>query len=144
MMAQRAAGLLLSAIILWTAPSSAVGQNAIGFSQAPEMSSGVCVGGSIREALDCAKKECIAGGGTKEDCLETTACFPAGWSLDVFVQHREGLHWHEVHCGFDSREGALAAADAVCNRTRRTDLVECSAVRLLDEEGHEHEPPEAH
>ncbi|MCJ8518951.1 hypothetical protein ABID21_001853 [Pseudorhizobium tarimense] len=122
-MRQRTVRWILCGILLWSVSSPAGAQNAIAFSQAPEMSSGVCVGGSIREALACAKRRCIDGGGTQEDCLETTACFPAGWSVDLFVPRREGPHWHEVHCGFDSREGELAAADAVCDRTRRTDLI---------------------
>ncbi|MCF6370044.1 hypothetical protein [Rhizobium halophilum] len=141
-MTQRTAHWILCCPLMWAIAAPSEARDAIAFSQAPEMSSGHCVADSIREALDCAKKQCIDGGGTNEDCLETTACFPAGWSVDIFVQQRDGPHWHEVHCGFDSREGALQVVDAVCNRTRRSDLVECSAVRLLDEQGKEHEVPE--
>ncbi|WP_105371872.1 hypothetical protein [Neorhizobium huautlense] len=140
-MGQRLAAVLFLLGVAAFTITNAQARNAIAFSQAPEMSSGTCVGKSIRKALDCAKKQCVDGGGTAEDCLETTACFPAGWSIDIFVQQKDGPHWHEVHCGFDSKETALQASKSVCDRKRRKDLIECSVVTIYNEDGKALEPP---
>jgi hypothetical protein len=44
-----------------------------------------------------------------QDCLRVKWCYPAGWSADLFVQHKEGIHWHEYLCGWDSKEALMAA-----------------------------------
>jgi hypothetical protein len=139
-MGQRLALIFFAlSMALWPFTAAAEGRGAVGFSQAPEMSSGVCFASTIRKALDCAKKKCIKDGGTAEDCLETTACFPAGWSIDVFAQSKEGPHWHETFCGFDSKDSAILASKAVCNQKRRKDLMECSLVMIYDEDGKQYE-----
>jgi hypothetical protein len=140
-MVQRLAAVLFSLVGAALTVTDTQARNAIAFSQAPEMSSGTCVGKSIRKALDCAKKKCIEGGGTAEDCLGTTACFPAGWSIDIFVQQKDGPHWHEVHCGFDSKETALQASKSVCDPNRRKDLIQCSVVTIYNEDGKALEAP---
>lgn len=142
-MIQWSARLAALAFLAACLASPSHARNAIAFSQAPEMSSGVCVGKDVAEAQECAERQCIQGGGTEEDCLATAACFPAGWTVDIFVQQKDGPHWHEVHCGFDSAETAIEAVGTICNRDRRSDLIECSATRLFDEDGAEHEPPTA-
>ncbi len=140
-MAQRP-GMILLAVVMaaWPMAAFAEGRGAVGFSQAPEMSSGVCFASSIRKALDCAKKKCIKDGGTAEDCLETTACFPAGWSIDVFAQSKEGPHWHETFCGFDSKETAIKASRSICDMKQRKGLMECSLVAIYDEDGKKFDP----
>jgi len=135
-MLQRLTALFFTLIVLsWPMVAAAEGRGAVGFSQAPEMSSGVCFASTVRKALDCAKKKCIKDGGTAEDCLETTACFPARWSIDIFAQSKEGPHWHETFCGFDSKEAAIAASKNICNLKRRKDLSDCSLVTIYNEEG---------
>ena len=62
------------------------GRQGIAFVQAPEMSSGVCTGKDAAAAFDCARKQCVDGGGTDEDCLEQAFCFPARFSVDGFVE----------------------------------------------------------
>jgi hypothetical protein len=111
------------------------GRGAVGFAQAPELSSGVCFAATASKALDCAKKKCIKDGGTAEDCQETTACYPARWSIDIFAQSTEGPHWHETFCGFDSKVAAVQASKTICNLKRRKDLSECSLVMIYDENG---------
>ncbi len=140
-MRQRLGVILLTVFLAaWPMAAVAEGRGAVGFSQAPEMSSGVCFASSIRKALDCARKKCIKDGGTAEDCIETTACFPAGWSIDIFAQSKEGPHWHETFCGFDSKEAAIQASKSICNTKRRKDLMECSLVTIYDEDGKKFEP----
>lgn len=117
------------------------GRKGIAFVQAPEMSSGVCAGKDAASAFDCAKKQCIDGGGTQEDCLEQAYCFPGRYSVDVFMQSSEGPHWHEFYCGWDSKELALAAAKVACDNGKRTDLIECTPVMLYDEDGNSEEVP---
>ena len=140
-MAHRRDVILFSLILAAATTDPAQARNAIGFSQAPEMSSGFCTAKTIRSALDCARKKCIKGGGTAEDCVETTACFPAGWSIDIFAQSKDGPHWHETFCGFDSKETAIQASLSVCSQKRRQDLMECSLVTIYDEDGKTFEPP---
>lgn len=115
-------------------------RKAIAFSYAPEMSMGQCVGRGVASAMACAKKKCIAEGGTKEDCLDVAACFPANWTVVVGIQPSDGPSWTEFHCGWASRELALKAAEAACDRDARSDVMECGAALLYDENGREYEP----
>ncbi len=107
----------------------------IAFAQAPEQSSGVGTGPDIGTAIRAARAECVAGGAYAEDCLITAACDNAGWSLDVFAQHREGLHWHELFCGFSDEAVARAVGETVCNPAHRPDLIECAVVQIWDRDG---------
>ncbi len=117
------------------------GRKAIAYSQAPEMSSGVCVGKDMASAIACAKQTCIDGGGEAEYCLDVAACFPARWSVDVFMQVADGPHWHEFYCGWESKELALKAAEIACDKAVRPDLIECAPVQIHDEEGKVYEAP---
>ncbi len=119
-------------------PSAAQdGPVGIAFVQAPEQSQGVCVAGNLDRAFACARQKCVEGGAETRDCLRVAWCYPAGWSVDVFMQHREGLHWHDYSCGWASRETALKAADVKCDRALNPDLIECAAVQLWDPTGAE-------
>ncbi len=117
------------------------GPAGIAFVEAPEQSSGMCVGNTPEDAFACAKMQCVEGGAVEEDCIETKWCQPTGWSVDFFVQHQEGLHWHEVICGLDSAETAMAMESVVCNRENRNYLIECAAVRLINPEGEMQDMP---
>lgn len=117
------------------------GRKGIAFVQAPEMSSGVCTGANADEAFACARKQCVDGGGMDEDCVAMSYCFPALYSVEVSILHTEGLHWEEFYCGWESKEAALAAAKVACDRERRPDLSECSAVLLYDEDGNSEDAP---
>lgn len=118
-----------------TALAQQAGRNGIAYVQAPEMAIGVCTGKSASEAFDCARKQCIETGGTKEDCQELAYCFPARWSIDVFMMAEGGPHWHEFYCGWETREQALKAAAVACDKSERPGLSECMGVTLYDEEG---------
>ena len=115
------------------------GRQGIAFVQAPEMSSGVCTGKDAATAFDCAKKQCVDGGGTDEDCLEQAYCFPARFSVDVFMRSSEGPHWHEYYCGWDTKELAMAAAKVACDNIKRPYLIECTPVLIYDEDGRSEE-----
>ena len=101
--------------------------------QAPEQSFGVCAGANAAEAFACAKKQCVAGGAMEADCLEMTYC-DYGWTVDVFMQAKEGNHWHEYHCGWKTRAEAEAAGKLACNPERMKELMECTAVQIYDPE----------
>lgn len=113
----------------------------IAFAEAPEQSSGVCTGDNPVKTLQCARDKCVEGGAEPGDCLRVKWCYPAGWSADIFLQHQEGPHWHEYLCGWDSREAVMKAAEIACDRSLRTYLIECAAVRLWSPEGVESELP---
>ncbi len=113
-------------------------RRAVAYAQAVEMSAGVCSADTLESAVTCAREKCVDSGGTMEACEVMAACYPGGWSVDVFVQIAEGPHWHEFHCGWISREQAIKAVEAVCDQTLRPELIECSAVELYDETGATH------
>lgn len=126
-----ALGALLSAAVF------AAGPLGIGFVEAPERATGVCTGKSPEQAFACARQKCAQDGVAAVECRRVAWCFPAGWSFDLFVQHREGAHWHEFSCGWDSEEMARAAARLRCDRQSRPHLADCSVTRLFDPDGRE-------
>ena len=107
--------------------------NGIAIVQAPEQSFGICAGANAAEAFACAKKQCAAGGAIEADCLEMTYC-DYGWAVDVFMQSKEGNHWHEYHCGWKTRSEAEAAGKLACSAERMKELMECTAVQIYDPE----------
>ena len=107
----------------------------IAFAEAPELSSGVGVGPTPDAAIGAAVAECVAGGAEARECIVTNYCSPAGWSADLFVQHREGLHWHEVTCGLPERAMAEALETIACDRDLRPWLIECALVQVYDPQG---------
>lgn len=113
------------------------GPKGIAFVQAPEQGGGVCVGSTPEEGFSCAVAQCMESGAADEDCIRTNWCQPAGWSVDIFVQHREGLHWHEVICGLPTEGIAKAAAEAACDPDERDYVIECSMVQMYDPDGKE-------
>ena len=107
----------------------------IAFVQAPEQGGGVATGVTMDEAFAAAIAECTASGAAEEDCLKTNWCQPAGWSVDVFVQHQEGPHWHEVICGLPTEAIAKASAVHLCDRMERPELIECAIVQVYNQAG---------
>ncbi len=128
--------LPLTLILLAPLPALAQdGPVGIAFVQAPEQSWGVAVGDTPDEAFGAAVAMCVEGGALAGDCLRTNWCYPAGWSIDIFAQHQEGLHWHEVLCGLPSREVGERVAAALCERSERPYLIECALVQVYDPAG---------
>lgn len=107
----------------------------VAFIQAPEQYSGVFTAPDLREATVRGTAECLAAGAMAEDCAVQSWCHPAGWSIDIFAQHQEGLHWHEFHCGLPDEATAMAVGETLCDRTNRPYLTECLVVQLYDPEG---------
>ncbi|WP_422369734.1 hypothetical protein [Hoeflea sp.] len=109
----------------------------IAFAQAPEQSTGVCTGQNTDKTLACAREKCAEGGAMAQDCLRVKWCYPAGWSADLFVQHKAGVHWHEYLCGWDSKESVMAAVAVACDLKLREMITDCKAVRFWDAQGKE-------
>lgn len=128
-------GVLLALLALPLPALAQEGPSGIAFVQAPEQSWGVAMGANAEEAFRIATEMCVAGGAEARDCLPITWCFPAGWSIDVFAQHQEGLHWHELHCGLPERDVAEAVAAQLCDRAARPYLIECALVQVYDPQG---------
>ena len=140
--AARAAGLLAGMVAGMgaglVAGGGAVAQEragAIAYAQAVEQSGGVATGATLDEAVAAARADCVAGGALAEDCLISAACEPAGWSIDVFVQHQEGPHWHEMICGIADEAMIEGIAAAVCEREARPWIMECALVGVRDRAG---------
>lgn len=132
------AAILVGGAILAAAPLPALAQDGpvgIAIVQAPEQATGIATGQTMDEAFDSAMAQCVDGGALAEDCLRTHWCAPAGWTVDVFVQHQEGLHWHEFVCGMPTRASAMAAALHMCDPFERDYLIECATVQLYDPSG---------
>lgn len=129
---------LLLALAL-TLPGAALAQPmGIAFVEAPEQGSGVALSNIPAEAFELATLRCMDSGALPEDCMAVAWCFPAGWSVDLFQQHREGPHWHVFHCGLPDRDTALAVAGAICEAGLKDYLIECAPVRLFNPEGTEY------
>jgi len=111
------------------------GNAGIAFVQAPEQSSGFAMGATPQEAFDRAVAICVEGGAYAEDCILTNWCQPAGWSVDLFVMHQEGIHWHEVVCGLTDEQIARSVAAAVCDKDQREYLAECELVQIYNPDG---------
>ena len=126
---------LLTLIALPLTATAQEGPRGIAFVQAPEQSFGVGFGATPVEAFAQATAQCVAGGAEAADCLPTTWCQPMGWSIDLFVQHAEGPHWHETHCGLPDHATAQAVAAALCDRQSRPYLIECALVQIYDWDG---------
>lgn len=137
MLIARFTALILPLVLFAGTASAQDTRLGIAFAEAPEQSSGVCTGGNPEKTLACAREKCVAGGAEARDCARVAWCFPAGWSADIFLQHREGPHWHEYLCGWETREAAEKAAAIKCDRSMRDYLIECSAVRFWDPDGKE-------
>jgi hypothetical protein len=130
----RLTALVLAACL--ALPTTAVSEPlGIAFVEAPEQGSGVALAALPEEAFELATQACMETGALAEDCLAVAWCFPAGWSVDLFQQHREGPHWHVFHCGLPDRETALAVAATICKAGLDSHLIECAPVRLFDPEG---------
>ncbi|MCR9124086.1 MAG: hypothetical protein NXH91_17640 [Phyllobacteriaceae bacterium] len=115
-----------------TAPAFADG---IAFVQAPEQGGGVAVGATMEEAFGKAVTQCMESGALEEDCIRTNWCEPAGFSVDVFLQHAEGPHWHEVVCGLPDEQIARAVGETLCDREARPYLIECAVLQVYDPDG---------
>lgn len=129
---------VLAALLLFALPVPALAQEGpmgIAFVQAPEQSWGVAMGATPKEAFALATAMCVEGGALAEDCLQTNWCQPSGWSVDMFVQHQEGIHWHEVVCGLPSREIGTTIAAALCDPLERPYLIACELVQVYDPGG---------
>ena len=124
-------------VTMAAAPLAAQEGSGIAYVQAPEMGSGLCLGNSSDAAFKCARQKCVEGGGTAEACIDVAFCNPARISVDVFVQQKDGPHWHEFVCGLDSRATAMEVARVICDRARRTDLQECEITKIYDQNANE-------
>ncbi len=128
--------LFLILVLCLTMTSTAFAERVgIAFVQAPEQGSGVCTGTTPDKAFACAVKACMKSGAEDTDCLRTNWCFPSGWSADVFLLHNEGVHWHEVTCGWSNQNAALKAASIICDTKERDFIVDCSIVQIYDPNG---------
>lgn len=126
---------LLVCLLLFATAAFADERKGIAFVQAVEQGGGVCMADTPERGFTCAVKECTTGGAAHEDCLPMAWCKPAGWSVDVFLQHNEGVHWHEVSCGWAEKSLALRAASVICDQTVRQFIVACMVVQIYDPEG---------
>jgi len=130
-------GLLLALGSTWVA---AQGPKGIAYVEAPERSAGVCVAGSPEKGFACARNRCAESGVPGNECLRRAWCYPAGWSVDMFLQDRNGIHWHEFTCGLASQELAQALARLKCEPKHAAAYIECTPVRYFDPDGREIAP----
>jgi hypothetical protein len=125
---------LISILSPYTAQAE---QTGIAFAYAPEQGAGHCTGSDPAAAFDCARAKCAESGAAAEDCAPVAWCFPAGWTAAVGIMHKEGIHWTEYSCGWETKEAAKAAAAVRCNPAERPFIQECSAAVFYDPDGNE-------
>ncbi|MCB1420425.1 MAG: hypothetical protein KDJ74_16025 [Notoacmeibacter sp.] len=131
----QAFGLLTAVLIHSPLAIAQDGPVAMAFAVAPEQAYGECSAASPKEAADCAMKQCIDGGAAEEDCALVASCFPVGWTARLGIQHSQGPHWPEYHCGWDSREALEAAMAIACDLKRRKELTMCEITQIWDGDG---------
>ena len=126
--------LTLVAVSAWGTTAVAGEQlQGVAFAQAPEAGLGVCFGADAAETMQCAQDACVAESGLKAaDCVVSDWCYPARWSGDVFVQHVEGVHWHDFACGWETRAQLETASMLGCAADY---IAGCDMVRIWDPEG---------
>lgn len=91
------------------------GLTGIAITQAPEAGGGMCYGEDAADTIACAQADCVTQTELEiKDCFVTNWCAPAGWTLDVFIQSKDGPHWHEFSCGWPTREQAELSAKIIC------------------------------
>jgi hypothetical protein len=129
-----AGALLFSALSTSTAHAE---QTGIAFAYAPEQGAGSCTGSDPAVAIDCARAKCAESGAAIEDCAPVAWCFPSGWTAAVGVMHKEGIHWTEYSCGWETKAAAQAAATVRCDPAERPYIQECSAAVFYDPDGNE-------
>jgi hypothetical protein len=118
--------------------SPAAAQNAgIAFVVAPEQATAFCLGDDPGAAFDCAVAKCAEQGAAAEDCAPVAWCMPAGWTAGIGVMHKEGIHWTEYSCGWETLEAAKQAAQVRCDQQQRPYVQECSAGVFYDPDGNE-------
>lgn len=128
--------ILIAFFFLFTISSSTFANDmTIAVYQAPEAGLGVCVGTNTVKTITCAQQKCVAESGLDvEDCIESLVCSPMGWTVDIFMQHKEGNHWHEYICGQGSKAVLEQAVAAKCKSDW---LIECAAVQMWRPNGTE-------
>jgi hypothetical protein len=124
-----------SLVILQCGTSFADDPQGVAFVEAPEQSSGVCFGENADTTFSCAKQKCTENGTAASDCLRIQWCYPSGWSADIFMQHKEGQHWHRYLCGWQSRDDLEQAAKIACEGSLKEELIECAVVAIWDYRG---------
>lgn len=55
--------------------------------------------------------------------------------MDFFIQHVEGLHWHEAQCGLPDEASARALERVFCDAELHPWVADCSLVQLYDPQG---------
>ena len=127
------APVILALNILVSPALAQEGPQGVAISQAPEAAIGICFGDDAAKTIACAQNDCMTQTGFEAiDCPVTDWCYAAGWTLDVFVQSKEGLHWHEYSCGWATREQAELSAKIICQPDW---ILGCMPVILWSPEG---------
>lgn len=126
----------LGLCLLAALPLPAFAQSGVAIVQAPESSWGMAMADTPEEGLKAATEMCVAGGALAQDCIPTTWCLPAGWTVTIGVMHPEGLHWSESVCGLPSRHAAEAVAGILCDpASREYPMLECALAQIYDPDG---------
>ncbi len=112
-------------------------QAGIAFAYAAEQGAGHCMGDDPAAAFECAIAKCMESGAAAQDCAPMAWCMPAGWTAAIGVMHKEGIHWTEYSCGWETREQAADAARLRCDPAARPYIQECSTSVFYDPQGNE-------
>jgi hypothetical protein len=112
---------VLTLICLPFASLAQDGPNGVAFVTEPEVAPFVAFGSDPMATIAHATGQCLSEGtgnapeGLSPECFLIAWCYPAGHSMDIFVQTDEGFHSHQVHCGLQSPEEARRIAEVICD-----------------------------
>jgi len=111
----------------------------IAYVQIPEQGGYYCIGKNYEQATSCAVNKCIKAGGNKSDCVVMTWCGEAQWSMELFLQIKQGPHWNEFLCGLASKAEVKSVEAAIC-RSRQKQFDACMLTLMIDPSGKEVNP----
>lgn len=94
---------------------------------------------NYEQAISCAVSKCIKAGGNETYCIIMTWCGDARWSMELFLQSKQGPHWNEFVCGLESKAEVRSVEAAIC-KSRQKQFDACMTSRMIDPSGKEHDP----
>lgn len=122
--------------LIFAAESNLSEAAGIAYVQVPEQMVEYCIGSTQEEAIRCATKKCLKSGVSKSECIVQSWCSHAQWSVEIFMQSKQGPHYYEFFCGLTSKAEAKSVAAIICKSPERQ-LDACMISRLISPSGAE-------
>lgn len=102
----------------------------IASAQAAEAGIGVCHGVDAAKTMKCAADQCMEQSGLGlQDCGAGLWVYPANWSDQISILHKEGISWGEFLADWNSRE---KLEEAIALKCKDETYAECVTIQIWD------------